>query len=137
MFKARLFRLEKSDEGTLGVLVLNGELFCTTLEPEDLGNRRNVSCIPPGAYICARVQSPRFGRTFEITGVPGRSHILFHKGNTEEHTHGCVLLGQYPGKLRKLRAVLNSGATFERFLEVLDGVGEFRLAITDLTEGAA
>ena len=57
---------------------------------------------------------------------------MFHSGNTEYHTEGCVLLGQYPGKLGENRAVLNSGATFKRFMERMKNHEEFDLEIVDL-----
>ncbi|WDP86148.1 MAG: hypothetical protein HUN05_14280 [Desulfobacter sp.] len=52
--KARLIRVEESDQGTLGVLVLDGQAFCCTLEPPNIGNRQNLSCIPCGHYTAIR-----------------------------------------------------------------------------------
>jgi len=124
-----LIRIEKSDHGTFGVLKLNGGAFCVTLEPEDKDNKVNISCIPEGEYTCKRVFSPKYGSTFEVTEVDGRSHILFHAGNVETNTKGCILLAQYFGKLKGARAVLNSGNTFRRFREELIRVKEFKLKI--------
>ena len=118
--------------GTLGALILDDEVFCCTLEDPDLDNQVNVSCIPEGVYLCKRVKSPRFGDTFEITKVPGRTHILFHAGNTQEDTHGCVLLGRFWGKLRGDRAILNSGGSFRDFIKATEGVSEFWLLIDDV-----
>lgn len=117
MIKADIVRLEKSEEGTFGVLRLDGEVFCVTLEPPDRDNLSNASCIPAGQYTCRRVDSPTFGQTFEITGVPGRSAILFHQGNVVRDTHGCVLLGNRFGRLGPDRAVLDSRSAFREFLE--------------------
>lgn len=135
--QAKLVRVEETLDGTLGVLALDGEALAVTLELPDRGNRQDVSCIPPGRYMCRRVESPRFGRTFEVTGVPGRSHILFHKGNTGEDTHGCILLGEKFGKLKGNRAVLNSGATFAAFLARVETVEQFDLLVVDQTGGFA
>lgn len=132
-----IIRLEKSDQGTFGVLKRDGEVFCVTLEPEDRGNAANVSCIPEGEYTAQRVNSPTFGDTFEITGVPGRSHILFHAGNVEGDTHGCVLLGRSYGHLKGDRAVLSSGATFKAFLAGTSGADSFRVTVRDASGGAA
>lgn len=130
--KVDIIRVEEGSEGTFGVLRLDGFAFCVTLEPPDLDNRANVSNIPPGTYRAVRVKSPRYGETYEITGVPGRSHILFHAGNVVEHTKGCVLLGQYFGKLKGDRAVLNSGVTFAQFLAAVGGVPAFTVNVLEV-----
>lgn len=133
--QTKVIRVEGTDEGTLGVLTVDGKYMGMTLEPEDRQNQQNVSCIPAGRYVCLRVVSPRFGETFEVLDVPGRSHILFHAGNTEDDTHGCFLLGATAGRLRGNRAVLNSGKTFRRFLELTASVERFDLLIVDETGG--
>lgn len=127
-----IVRLASSPKGTFGALLINdtgeagnGEPFCVTLEPPFGFNRPNVASIRAGEYTARRVVSPKYGNTFEVTGVPGRSHILFHAGNVVEHTEGCILLGQYFGKLKGDRAVLNSGATFQAFLDRLAGADAF------------
>ena len=127
--KVAVLRIEESDQGTIGVLLINGTAFCCTLEPD---HRDKEPCIPTGTYACERVDSPRFGDTFEIKDVPGRTHILFHGGNTEKHTLGCVLVGQYFGKLRGNRAVLNSGRTFVSFLSAMKYIYSFELEIKEV-----
>ena len=128
---ARLLRIEKTESETLGLLQMDGETACLTLEPPDRNNLHNRSCIPPGRYRCARKASPRFGETFEITGVPGRSHILFHAGNLADDTHGCVLLGRRFGRLNGRRAVLESGLALQSFLDGLRGQNDFELEIRE------
>lgn len=113
----RITRVEDNEtQGTFSVLTLNGEAYCVTLEPPERENLAQKSCIPAGQYIARRVDSPKFGKTWEITNVPNRSAVLFHGGNQVTDTLGCVLLAQYFGKLKGNRAVLNSGATFAQFL---------------------
>ena len=92
-------------------------------------NKKEISCIPIGNYKCKRVNSPRFGNTFEITNVANRTNILFHKGNTHIDTLGCVLLGSDIGYLKTNRAVLASKNAFNLFLEALEGLNEFDLSI--------
>ncbi|BCS88894.1 DUF5675 family protein [Pseudodesulfovibrio sediminis] len=116
MKRVEVIRLEKGQDGTFGVLRLDGRVLCVTLEPPDKGNKRDVSCIPAGEYVCRRVESPTFGTTFEVTDVPNRSHILFHQGNVVSDTHGCVLLGTRFGTLGKERGVLQSRNAFHAFL---------------------
>ena len=129
--KAEMVRLEKGADGTFGVLHLDGKVFCVTLELPDRGNEANVSCIPAGSYTCKKVDSPAFGWTFEISDVPGRSHILFHAGNVTDDTQGCVLLGKYFGLLGPDRGVLQSGPTFKNFLERCSGVESFQFLIEE------
>jgi hypothetical protein len=117
-----LIRLENTEQGMIGVMKVNKHIFCCTLEPPDRGNAQNISCIPTGQYKISAVVSPKFGKTYQIMDVPGRSNVLFHAGNVVAHTQGCVLLGETIGKLSGNRAVLNSGNTFKRFMEEL-GVG--------------
>ena len=127
MRRARLTRDESGDHGTLGTLEA-GPLRLFTMEPPWRGNARNVSCIPPGEYAAAPHRSPRFGRCLLVTGVPGRTHILFHAGNLGgdrsagwlSHTMGCVLPGERSGRLRAggrvQRAVLASRTAQRRLL---------------------
>ena len=135
MEKIDIVRLEKSLSGTFGVLRMDGEVFCVTLEPPDRGNLPEVSCIPAGEYDCCRVESPSFGTTFEIGGVPGRDHILFHQGNVASDTRGCVLLGRSFGMLGGERAVVQSRPTFREFLNRCGGFRRFTVSIQDQSEG--
>lgn len=89
----RLKRISGTPQAVFGALIEDGIPFVVTLEEPWLNNQRGASCIPVGAYVCRRVISPKFGDTFEVTNVPGRSHILFHKGNTTDDTEGCILVG--------------------------------------------
>lgn len=132
--RAELMRLETGAEGTFGVLRLDGKVFCVTLEPPDRDNVANVSCIPEGRYVCRRVESLRFGDTFEVTDVPGRTHILLHPGNVTDDTQGCVLLGRQFGLLRGDRAVLNSSRTFADFMEQCGDAEEFDFTVAAVHE---
>ena len=127
-----LLRIEEHNSfGTFGILKLNKSVFCVTLEPPDKLNKMNKSSIPAQQYICRRHKSPSFGVTFQITNVPDRSNVLFHPGNLVENTQGCILLAQHFGKLKGQRAVLNSGVTFDNFMNVMHDVGFFHLTITE------
>ncbi len=125
-----IIRLEESEHGTFGVLRIDKQVFCCTLEPPDRENEVSRSSIPAQQYTCKPVESPHHGGTFQITNVPGRSHVLFHAGNVVDHTAGCILLGQYFGKLKGDRAVLNSGNTFRQFLNRV-GRQPFHLTIIE------
>lgn len=127
-----LIRLEESDAGTFGVLKVNKQVFCVTLEPRDAENATGKSSVPAQQYACRRVNSPSFGRTYQVLGVPGRSDILLHPGNTAGDTAGCILLAEHFGKLGGSRAVLNSGATFREFLGLVGDFSYLHLTIREV-----
>jgi len=126
--RIRIVRLEMSKQGALGVLLMDDAIFCFTLEP-DITEKRKLY-IQQGVYHCQRFHGTRWKDTFEIL-VPGHTVVLFHAGNTEADTRGCILLGATVGKLKGNRAVLNSGETFKRFLDITKDVNEFPLFIED------
>ena len=129
----RIIRLEENYRwGTFGVFIVNSEIFCFTLELADKWNEPNVSCIPAQQYLCRSKLSSSQGMTYEILNVPHRSHILFHAGNTVADTKGCILLGETLGKLRTdERAILNSGKTFKKFMEIMKEYQTFHLTVKE------
>lgn len=79
--------------GTFGVLIKDGLPLCVTLEDLWKLNQTNISCIPPGTYKCVRFDGAKFKGVWILQGVPARSYILIHSGNTSNDTHGCILVG--------------------------------------------
>jgi hypothetical protein len=115
---------------TYGVLQRDtGVPFALTLERPWLDNQRKVSCIPDGTYRVVRHQSPKFGNTFWVQDVPGRSEILFHKGNIDDDSHGCILVGEQFNPVRGEDGITASAEGFAQFLNELDGANEFELTI--------
>lgn len=127
--KCEIIRVEKTVLHTFGVFLIRGEVFMVTLEPPWKGNKPKKSCIPDDVYLCKRVDSPKYGDTFEITEVPGRTHILFHWGNFVKDTKGCVLTGQAFGSIRGVRAVVESKKAHSRFMAAMSGVDSFILSV--------
>lgn len=121
-------RLPGSDDGTPGDLYIDGRWFCHTLELPWRDNAPRVSCIPPGSYRIAVKNSPRFGRVYRLSDVPGRSEILIHSGNWagdvalgyRSHVQGCILLGNRRGMLDGQTAVLVSKPAVTAFMERLE-----------------
>ena len=126
-----LKRVAMADTGTFGVLIDGGVPFAVTLERPWTDNRPHQSCIPEGGYQCRRVASPKFGETFEVEGVPGRSHILFHRGNTADETEGCILVGERFGALGGRAAALGSREGMGELMARLKGAEAFRLEVED------
>ena len=128
-----LMRLEENhDHGTFGILKINKMVFCVTLEPRDQLNAPFVSSIPAQQYMCRRRSSPKYGQTWKVENVPNRLDILFHPGNVDEHTEGCIILAQHFGKLRGDRAVLNSGVTFYEFMLMTRNAVKLSLTIREV-----
>jgi hypothetical protein len=131
--KVNIIRIHSSKDGTFGVLLVNGMPIGVTGEQDWEDNKRNVSCIPPGQYLCQRVNTPKHGDTFEVTGVPGRSAILFHKGNLPlEHSQGCILVAEQFEPLKGKPAVLSSAKGYGEFMKEMEGVSSFVLTIMEI-----
>lgn len=124
---AELVRFATLSTCIIGKLSI-GDNYFVTLELPWRDNKRGISCIPAGEYICRRVDSPRFGDTFEVCDVPGRSAILFHAGNSAlKDTRGCILVG------KELRGdcLLCSRIAMKEFLDITKAMNEFKLVITE------
>ncbi len=79
------------EKGTNGALFINGRFICFTIELPWQDNRRNVSCIPEGAYAIVPRISKRFRNHLHIQDVPGRSLILIHPANdAAKELRGCL-----------------------------------------------
>lgn len=128
----KLPRVSHHTDGTFGVLLDENTPFCLTLERPWANNEVGRSCIPAGIYVCRRIQSPKFGNTFEVTNVPDRTAILFHKGNLMDDSHGCIILGEQYEPLNGKNAVLSSGKAFDEFMSRLKGIDEFQLKIEEV-----
>jgi hypothetical protein len=108
-------------------------LICVTLEHAYAGSNEPITFIPklpPGVYTCVRGMHQLAGmnqpfETFEITGVPGHSGILFHVGNTNDDSECCVLLGtSVSGTM-----ITFSRNAFNKFMALQAGVDSFALVV--------
>ena len=128
-----VLRLTKSATlPTYGVLLRDdGIPFALTLERPWLDNQRSVSCIPTGTYQAKRHVSPRFGETFWLQDVPERAEILFHKGNIDDDSHGCILVGEQFNNVRNEDGITASKEGFAEFMALQRGCDEFSLTIKD------
>jgi len=80
------------DDCTFGRGTL-GRFKFWTLEPRDLDNLSQKSCIPEGVYNFKFRQSPKNGRVLELQNVEHRTNIQIHAGNFVKNTTGCILVG--------------------------------------------
>lgn len=118
-----LQRLETSDEGTFGKMVVDGMEY-VTLELPDRGNSQGESCIPAGTYTCTWDFSPaKQKNTYRLINVPGRSGILIHSANWagdagmgyRSELLGCIALGLAVSELEGQKAIISSRAAMEKF----------------------
>lgn len=116
--KLTLKRINKTEKYTEGILYINGERFCSTIEDTDRGLTNEMSiteiqskkvygetAIPKGTYqITLDVVSPKFkdrswatfceGKLPRLLDVPGFEGVLIHVGNEASNSLGCLLVGQ-------------------------------------------
>lgn len=135
MMQVLLQRTHGRADGTFGVLSIDGLPICVTLERQWLDNAKGKSCIPAGRYIARRVQSPKFGNTFEVTGVPNRDAILFHGGNIDDDSHGCILVGEQFNIWKDgTCSIASSRIALAEFLQRTAAVNEFQLEVINTYE---
>jgi len=97
--KLLLTRIDESEKQTIGVLYIltdNGSIIADfdTLELPYLDNKRDVSCVPNGKYLCKKRKTSKFGEHLYLVDVPNRDYILIHRGNFYTDIKGCVLIGK-------------------------------------------
>lgn len=129
MRKVLLTRNETGPDGTFGRIATDNMFQASTLELPWANNKPNESCIPEGTYLCSLVDSPKYGRVYEIKGVPGRSHILFHPLNWHTQSNGCVGIGRSEGMVFDAKR----GGKYRGILSSRDAVLGFMADLTDST----
>lgn len=123
--------------GTFGRMYIP-EYQCFTVERPWLNNIPKESCIPVGEYDMVLGFYNRGGYpSYEITGVPGRSLIKIHIGNTMDDLLGCIAPGKALGFLERKWAVTSSKKALNEFMAAMDGVEEFKIQITNYSPGPA
>ena len=107
--KLEIIRFSSHSDSTLGLLfdVTEGRKFlCFTIEDEARNTKvKGETRIPAGEYeLKLRKEGgyhQRYAKKYgsmhkgmiHVQDVPGFTYILWHTGNTDEHTMGCLLLG--------------------------------------------
>lgn len=115
-----------------------GQNLFITLEhsyPSNMGNY--FPKIPDGSYECIRgmhrlIDMDHDFETFEITGVKGHYDILFHIGNFQDDSSGCVLVGGQIKKTPTVWTIIDSRHSFDEFMELQTGVDKFTLIVTSI-----
>lgn|ERR1035437_2359376 len=108
-----------------------GDTIAKTLEH----SYDNLPKVPAGTYTCVRGPHRLHGMTedfstFEVTGVEGHAGILFHWGNFNKDSEGCVLVGKEVAiQAAGAWIITASRDTFAAFMALQEGVDEFQLTV--------
>ena len=126
----RIFNLKRThlvqDIGLFGVLDDEGLPFVLSCENTKL-------YIPKGEYVCKKARYNAGGYdTYEIIDVPNRDHILFHCGNIDSQSQGCILLGEeFAPLLGRAAGVAQSKYGFAEFMARTKNEDAFKLVILE------
>ena len=146
--KLQVLRFSSESDSTNGLLldVTEGVKFLAyTLEDEYRKHKRSKETrIPAGTYeIKLRNEggfhqrySKKYSRIhrgmLHIIDVPGFEYILIHVGNSDEHTAGCLLVGdsQENNQINKNGFIGSSGNAYKRIYPLIaDAVENERVTI--------
>ena len=102
----KVIRYSDNGESTTGLLFIDGVFECYTLEDEHRDEKvKHETRVPEGSYkVEYRTEGgfhnrykSRYGAShsgmLHIKDVPNFEYILIHSGNTDDHTSGCLLVG--------------------------------------------
>jgi len=137
--KLDVIRTQFGKDATNGLLFIDNVFECYTLEDEVRDVKvHSETAIPLGTYTIKfrniggfdTKYTARYGSTFhkgmlELQDVPNFKYILIHTGNTDQHTAGCLLLGETQQDLDKGKDgfVGGSGDAYKKmYLKVRDAL---------------
>ena len=106
IMKLQVVRTQLGKDATNGLLFIDGLFECYTLEDQYQAVKvMHETCIPEGTYSIKLRTVGGFDKRYKakypelhrgmlwIQDVPGFEYILIHQGNTDEHTSGCLIVG--------------------------------------------
>ncbi len=129
----RLKRIWFKEEGIFGELTsVTDKHYFYALEH----SYNKTSKIPNGSYTCKRSMHRLHNmtedfETFEVLAVPGCTNILFHWGNYNSDSEGCILIGDAMVKPAGRYMISNSRAAFKQFMLLTSGLDSFILVVED------
>jgi hypothetical protein len=130
--KINVVRIQKGSDANNGIVFINSVFECYSLEDQIQTGAKVMgeTAIPLGEYEIKfrniggfdTKYKGRYGSTFhkgmlELQDVPNFKYILIHTGNTDEHTAGCLLLGETQQDLDKGKDgfIGGSGDAYKKF----------------------
>ena len=127
--KLDVVRFQMGADATNGLVFIDGKFECYSLEDEYREVKvMHETCIPEGEYdiIYRKVggfhtkYSARYGAEHKgmlwLQDVPGFTYILIHSGNTDQHTSGCLIVGETQTDLDRTKDgfIGNSGDAYKK-----------------------
>ena len=129
MADLELRRVDKRPDGIMSELYCRGKVIANTMEHSYDGQPK----LSDGVYTCVRGTHRLHNGipfvTFEVTGVPGHSGILFHVGNWNKDSDGCILVGDAVVDSSQGRMITNSKVMFADLMALQAGVDSFTLTV--------
>jgi hypothetical protein len=103
----KLYRYSDNGDDTHGLLFINNEFFCYTLEDQHQDEKVKHETRIPSGYTYRvgwqeevtpmtkryRIKYPWFDKHLHVKGVKGFNSIYIHVGNDDDDTSGCILTG--------------------------------------------
>lgn len=145
-----LIRTQFGSDATNGMIFLDGVFECFSLEDEYREQKiKGETCIPEGSYEVVLRKEGGFHQRYSsrysfhkgmlwVKSVPNFEWILFHLGNTDENTAGCILVGdtQQDLDVSKDGFIGSSGNAYKKFYpkvaEVLENGEEVTLNVSKI-----
>lgn len=131
-----LTRQKKIADGIFSILTGYGDTAFTLEHAYQNEAGDFYAKLPSGTYICVRGQHQLHSMdqpftTFEVTTVLGHNGILFHVGNYNRDSDGCILLGSsvFHDVDNGRDMIINSRDTFEKFMAKLEAIDTFTLEV--------
>lgn len=146
--KLHLLRYSDDGDSTQGLLFVDGVFQCYTLEDEERSIKvKGETRIPEGTYEVKqrkvisgltqkyRDKYPWFDFHFELQDVPNFKYVYIHIGNYDDHTDGCILVGDigYNNKVQE-GAIGSSRNAYKRLYRKLKQANEITITIKDVEQ---
>ena len=127
--KINLIRTQFGNDATNGLIFIDEVFECFSLEDQYQDKKvYGETCIPEGTYPVEFRKEGGFHNRYsakydfhkgmlEIKDIPNFKWVLFHLGNTDENTAGCVLVGdtQQDLDVSKDGFIGSSGNAYKKF----------------------
>ena len=144
--KLELKRFSSQSDTTLGILFVDGEFECFTLEDEYRADKvKGETRIPAGTYKVEkrevlsgltekyRKKYPWFDFHFMLQDVPNFQYVYIHIGNDDDHTDGCLLVSDAvkSNRFDENNNLSSSGPAFKRLYQKMSESSSLEIIISD------